>query len=95
MKKEVKYTPQGFSYVDITLKECINWGGCGICNSCGTIANDLKLVYVLGDTYCEKCFNEWLERAKNYSEEDIKHDLNVQKDRDIAWYEYLLKREVQ
>lgn len=70
--KEIKYTPQGFSYVDVGIFEVINWGGIGICNSCGEGPfRNLKLVWVLGDTYCEKCFNEWLERAKRYSKNDI------------------------
>ena len=91
MKDRIKYTPQGFSYVDVTLQECINWGGYGICNSCGKISNDLKLVYVLTDTYCENCFNDFLERAKFFTKEDIEYELNVQKNNDIKWYEYHLK----
>lgn len=93
MKHTIKYTPQGFSYVDITLEDCLNWGGLGICNGCGKGPFEkLKLIYVLGDTYCEKCFNNWLERAKTYSKQDIEYDLNVQQGRDIKWYEYHLKR---
>ena len=85
--KEVKYTPQGFSYVDVGIFEVINWGGAGICNYCGIGPfSDLKLVWVLGDTYCTQCFNEWLERAKNYSKKDIEEDLELQKDNDIRWY---------
>lgn len=86
MKSKVKYTPQGFSYVDVTLADCIRWGGLGICNSCGKVCNELKLVFVLTDTYCNDCFNKWQERAKYYTKEDIEHDLNVQKGRDILWY---------
>ena len=84
--KKIKYTPQGFSYVDVSLKECIKWGGLGICNGCYEIHKDLKLIYVLHDTYCQKCFDEWLERCKTYSKDDIEYDLNIQKDNDIKWY---------
>lgn len=85
--KEIKYTPQGFSYVDVGIFEVINWAGIGICNSCGEGPfRNLKLVWVLGDTYCEKCFNEWLERAKHYSKNDIAEDLTLQKGNDIRWY---------
>lgn len=44
--KEIKHTPQGFSYVDVTLHEVINWGGLGICDGCnrGPFEN-LKLIY--------------------------------------------------
>ena len=54
--KEIKHTPQGFSYVDVSIFEVINWGGIGICNSCGKGPfRNLKLIWVLGDTYCENC----------------------------------------
>lgn len=88
MKERIKYTPQGFSYIDVTLEECINWGGYGVCNGCGQIHDRLKLIWVLTDTYCEKCFNEWLKRSENMDKEDIDHDLALQKDNDIKWYEY-------
>lgn len=82
----IKYTPQGFSYVDVTVGECIAWGGYCICNGCNEICGDLKLIYVLSDTYCTKCFREWLERAKNYNKEDIEYDLALQKQWDKEWY---------
>ena len=85
--KEIKHTPQGFSYVDVSIFEVINWGGIGICNSCGKGPfRNLKLIWVLGDTYCENCFNKWLERAKHYSKKDIIEDLALQKDNDTKWY---------
>lgn len=91
--KEIKYTPQGFSYVDITIDDCLKWGGLGICNGCNKGPfSEMKLVWVLNDTYCEKCFNNWLERAKKYDTEDIEEDLAMQKGRDMAWYKYHLDR---
>lgn len=84
----IKYTPQGFSYVDVTVAECVKWGGYCICNSCNEICGDLKLIYVLGDTYCTKCFKEWVERNKNMKKEDIKHDLAYQNQNHIEWYGY-------
>lgn len=86
-KNKIKYTPEGFSYVDVTLKDCLSWGGLGICDSCnkGPFEN-LKLIYVLHDTYCDECFNKWVERAKKYSKEDILYDLSIQKNNDIKWY---------
>ena len=86
MNTKIKYTPEGFSYVDVTLLDCLNWGGMGICNSCNKMHKDLKLIFVLTDTYCEKCFNDFLERSKHMSKEDIEYDLNVQKQYDIKWY---------
>ena len=83
----IQHTPQGFSYVDVNLLEIINWGGIGICNSCGKGPFlEMKLVYVLTDTYCKDCFDKWLERLAKIPKEDIKYDLKVQKDNDIKWY---------
>lgn len=86
--KRIKYTKEGFSYVEVTPLECINWGGFCICNSCGDV-NFLKnnyLVFVLGDLYCEKCFNEWKNRDKKLSQYDIDFDLKLQKENHIEFY---------
>lgn len=94
--KTIKYTPQGFSYIDVDLLDVILWGGYGICNGCNEGPNEhMKLIFVLGDTYCEKCFNEWLERAKNYSKEDIEADLQYQKAHHMKWYEYHIKEGIK
>lgn len=89
MKREIKYTSKGYSYVDVTLQECINWGGAGICDGCNKgPCQELKLIWALGDTYCNKCFNEWLERQKNYSKEDLEYDLRLQEQNDKRYYEH-------
>ncbi len=89
MDEKVKYTPQGFSYVDVDLYDVTKWGGIGICDGCGKGPFfKMKLVYVLGDTYCENCFNQWLERCKKYSKEDIAYDLTIQEGNDKKWYKY-------
>ena len=87
----IKYTPEGFSYVDVTVEECIGWGGFCICNGCNRISSDLKLVYVLADTYCKECFEDWLRRCKSYKEDDIKYDLAHQKQHHIEWYKCHIK----
>lgn len=86
MNNKIKYTPQGFSYIDVTLDECLNWGGFGICNGCNKIYENLKLIYVLQDTYCKNCFNNWLERTKKYPKEDIEEDLIIQNQFHLTWY---------
>lgn len=87
MIDKIKNTPQGFSYVDVGIFEIINWGGAGICAGCGKGSfRNMKLVWVIADIFCDKCFNEWLERCKSYSREDIEYDLDLQKDNDIKWY---------
>lgn len=85
--KEVKYTEQGFSYIDVTLLDVIKWGGYGICNGCNRGPMEhMKLIYILGDTYCDRCFNAWLERVKNYPKKDIETDLMYQKEGHLMWY---------
>ena len=87
MNNKIKHTPEGFSYVDVLLAECLKWGGAGICDGCGKGPHlKLKLIYVLRDAYCEKCFNEWLERCKKYYKSDIEYDLRLQQDNDLKWY---------
>lgn len=87
MKEKIKYTPQGFSYVDVCLGEILNWGGYGVCASCNkALCLEMKLIYVLGETLCNDCFYDWLERCKEMSKEDIEDDLNIQKQYDIGWY---------
>ena len=84
---KIKYTPQGFSYVDVNLLEIINWGGIGICNGCGRGPFlEMKLVYVLTDTYCDKCFRECLKNFAQMPKEDIEYDLKIQKEYDVKWY---------
>lgn len=82
--KRIKYTPQGYNYIKVTPGENFDWGGMCICNSCFKqfIKDDMYLVFVLGDTYCEKCFNEWVETVKTYKE-----DLKFQADNSLAYYE--------
>lgn len=92
MKREIKYTPQGYSYINVSLKECLSWGGLGICDGCNTGPHEkLKLIWALNDTYCETCFNKLLERQKNYSKEDIEHDLKLQRENDKRYYDYYSK----
>ncbi len=87
MKRKIQYTPKGYSYVDVTLEECLNWGGLGICSMCDEVHEELKLIWAIGDTYCNKCFNEWLKRQKMYSQNDIEYDLRLQKQNDKRYYE--------
>ena len=92
MKDRIKYTPQGYSYINVSIEECINGGGIGICDSCNKGPfKELKLIWALGDTYCQECFDEWLVRARNYNEKDIKYDLDLQKKNHLKWYELHVK----
>lgn len=63
-----------------------------LCNGCNGqfLEDDMYLVFVLGDCYCERCFKEWLERAKKYKQEDVDEDLRYQKEHSFQWYKYHL-----
>lgn len=88
MNREIKHTPRGYSYIDVSLEECLNWGGLGICDGCNTGPHQkLKLVWALHDTYCPKCFENWLERQKNYSNSDVEFDVELQNKLDKQYYD--------
>ena len=59
-KSRIKYTPTGFSYVEVTFNECLAWGGLGICDMCNKQEDEgpLYLVWVLHDVFCKDCFEE-------------------------------------
>ncbi len=93
--RKVNYTKQGFSYVDVNFFEIVRWGGFGICNGCGKGPFiKMKLIYLLHDTYCDKCFKESLIGWEQFSPEDIAYDLKIQSENHIKWYETLLKEKV-
>lgn len=93
IKDRILKTEVGYNYIKVTPKEVFNWGGACICNSCNKqFAEDMYLVYSLTDTYCDKCFNEWVERTKKMSNEDIEYDLKKQENYSYKWYKNLLER---
>ena len=82
MKKEIKYTNTGYSYVECTKEECYNWGGGCICDDCNEeMQGSIYLVFVLGRALCKKCFDEWQKHSHRYEE-----DLQFQTERHIAYY---------
>lgn len=82
VKKKLEYIKQGYSYVRCNNKECYNWGGGCICDSCGEVMhNKIYLIYILNSAYCENCFKEWSKNAKKYDE-----DLKMQNAHHIDYY---------
>lgn len=88
IESRIKETKEGFNYIEVTPEENLNWGGICICNGCGKqfLNENMKLVFVLADTYCKKCFKEWCYRKKNLTKEDIEHDLKIQNEMSLKWY---------
>lgn len=80
--KKIKYTDKGYSYIECTKKDCLNWGGMSICDYCGRFMNThVYLIFVLGQAYCPDCFREWLKRSEKYEE-----DLKLQEQNHERWY---------
>lgn len=79
---KLEYTKQGYSYVKCTKEECFNWGGMAICDSCREfMEEDVHLIFILGQAFCPKCFDKWINRAKRYKE-----DLYLQERNQERWY---------
>lgn len=82
--KQLNYTDKGYSYVKCSNTDCFNWGGLGICDSCGRyIEDEVYLIFILNSAYCKKCFKEWENRSKRYKE-----DIQLQKESQERWYMY-------
>lgn len=81
--KKIQETDKGYYYAEVSLRECINWGGLGLCDTCNTpIVDGGYLIWVLNSCLCDQCFNAWLNRSKRYEE-----DLQLQYDNSEYWFE--------
>lgn len=60
----------GYIVYETSLTECVRiTDGYGICDMCAKPSFKLYLIPVLNSAYCEKCFNDWNERAIYYKED--------------------------
>lgn len=84
-------TIRGFTYLPVTYHNCINWGGFSVCDFCNTPFNEGYLVFVLNSCICPNCFNDWLIRQREYSDEDVAYDLAFQEANQEPWYDYHIK----
>lgn len=92
LEDRIKYTPRGFSYIEVTPQEIFRWGGICICNNCGNqiLDDNMNLCYVLTDTYCKSCWEDILKRQEKFSQEDVDYDLALQESNSLDWYRYHL-----
>ena len=80
---KVKYTPQGYSYIECNRYDCFSWGGAAVCDSCGKNMQDkVYLIYILNSAYCPECFKEWEKSATKFKE-----DLSNQNKYDTKWFQ--------
>ena len=81
-EKTINYTDKGYSYIVCNRTDCLEWGGLSICDYCGELMDEpIYLIFILGQAYCKKCFDEWVKRAKKYEE-----DIELQNQNHIRWY---------
>lgn len=61
---------KGFLIIEASDLEVVSIGGLGFCDSCSKPKSSGYIVSVLGARwYCEKCYEEWHNRAINYPED--------------------------
>ena len=61
---------KGFKVIKASMQEVVAIGGYGICDSCSSASFYGNIIPALnGHWYCEKCYQEWLKRAKYYEED--------------------------
>lgn len=64
------YNPKGFKVIACSAAECFTaFGGYGICDQCNSASATGYYVAVLNHWLCQKCYEEWSERAINYPED--------------------------
>lgn len=70
--------PKGFKVIQINrvelVKKLSHQGSIGICDFCNKTSEIGYYIAVLNSWYCEKCYKNWLIRAKYYVE-----DLDIEK----------------
>lgn len=88
----IKTTNRGFNYVEVTPSECRAWGGMCVCDGCNGYFDqeNMYLSFVLADCFCKDCWEDILKRQEKYSEEDVKEDLELQREHSFDWYRYHL-----
>ncbi len=60
----------GYIVYETTPKECIEiTNGFGICDMCAKTDKVIYLVPVLNHAFCQKCYNDWNQRAVFYKED--------------------------
>lgn len=81
-KAELKYTPQGYSYIKCTPDDCYNWGGKCVCDDCNKkMEGNIYLIFILGRAFCQECFDDWVKNAPKYTA-----DLKLQEKRHVEFY---------
>lgn len=70
---QIKDNKKGFKVIQISRSELVNklgeYGGMGICDSCGKTAQTGYYIAVLNRWFCPHCYIEWNAYATYYDED--------------------------
>ena len=74
--------PKGFKVIQINRAELLGklsqLGSVGICDFCNNTSTKGYYIAVLNSWYCEKCYKNWLIRAKHYVDDFDIEDKNFE-----------------
>lgn len=81
-------------FTEVDFKQIVTYSGnanpkCGECLKNILFMNDLILIPILNDVYCNKCGLDKIKTMKHYPEDDA-----IQKRRTTFWSNYLLKGKI-
>ncbi len=85
-------TNRGFTYLPVSSKQCISWGGFAVCDFCNTPFEEGYLVFILNSCLCPNCMSGWLKRQRKYPKKDVQQDLAYQEAHQDAWYNWHLDK---
>lgn len=63
------FNEKGFLIFKISADEIKSVSGYGICDSCNSLPGEGYYIAVLNMWYCEKCYQDWIKRAKYYAQD--------------------------
>lgn len=69
---------KGFKVIEVSFKDCVGWGGFGICDNCNEQFSKAYYVAVLNRVLCPKCYEEWIASATYYPEDSYFEDRNFE-----------------
>jgi len=71
--------PKGFLILKMMGADTQKIGGNSTCDWCGEISTDGYYISVLNMWYCDKCYNDWLQRAKRFESDILIEEKNYSK----------------
>lgn len=76
MINEIKETPGGFKYIEVSSGDCFKWGGGSVCDLCNDYFNIGYLMPVLNSCICKKCFERYKTLAIDEQDKCLQEDIS-------------------